>query len=115
MDKEMMMNKYMIDRIIELGVDVGTAQAEVNRLEDLLEESRSQVSRLLGDKSSHESDMKRIQSDFIAMMDGTATKIQLIKMYRIIMGAGLRESKEGIENSEFYRRWQAGCMACRDD
>ena len=115
MDKEMMMNKYMIDRIVELGVDVGEGQAEVKRLEDLLEESRSQVARLLGDKSSHESDMKSIMAGFAAMIDGTATKVQLIKLYRTIMGAGLRDSKEGIENSEFYRRWQAGCMACRDD
>ena len=115
MDKEMKMNKYMIDRIIELGVDVGEGQAEVKRLGDLLEVSNEQVQRLLGENLSLQSDMKRIQSDFIAMMDGTANKIQLIKMYRIIMGAGLRDSKEGIENSEFYRRWQAGCMACRDD
>ena len=115
MNKEMMMNKYILDRIIELGVDVGEGQAEVKRLEDLLEESRSQVACLLADKSNHESHIKRIQKDFIAMIDGTANKLQLIKMYRNITNTGLGESKDAIESSEFYRRWQAGCKICRDD
>jgi len=93
-----------------LALEVGNGQAEVNRLEDALQESKDSVQRLLSENISLQTtktDLHRINSDFADILNGSATKIQLIRFYRNITGEGLRQSKEGIENSEFYRRW---CM-----